>query len=222
MPETHRAPVRAQLFLRSPEAFATPLLLLVLDRLGPECLGWHPETLRMEIRDEFGVEPSEGNFDRIMTAIAVVTTDVFFKNLPRFIHLANVLAGGEFQPDSFEPADASECAWAVTEALILDPPEEKDPFSDDIRRYLGIVLRNEGIISPPDILRLAIMPEGNSADHPEFADGIRQKQSEKTDEIEGMLRDNLRQMTGQIRDLELRTGDTSEFLRKAEAVFRGR
>ena len=52
---------------------------------------------------------------------------------------ANVLAGSEFDPETFDPADSAECAWAVTEALLLSPPDERDTqpvFSDEIRKYI--------------------------------------------------------------------------------------
>jgi hypothetical protein len=43
----------------------------------------------------------------------------------------------------------------MTEALLIQPPDDDDenPFSEDIVAYIGQVLNQEGIISPPDILK---------------------------------------------------------------------
>ncbi|MDB4331258.1 hypothetical protein N9993_01785, partial [bacterium] len=90
------------------DVFATTLLIMGLDYYGPDLLTWHPETIKREIQDDFGVRLPKANFDRLMAAITVVTTDLFFKNLSRFIQLANVLAFDDFQPDEFEPADSME------------------------------------------------------------------------------------------------------------------
>jgi hypothetical protein len=111
-----------------------------------------------QVRDDFDVALPRANLDRLQAAIAVVTTDRFFQSVDRFIEVANVLAGSAARPGVFDPADAVECAWAVAESFLLHPPDadEPEPFSDDVRAYVGQVLRSEGFLKPPAILRFAL------------------------------------------------------------------
>jgi hypothetical protein len=206
------------------ETFATTLLLLFVDRFGTEALAWHPQTIRMETQAAFGFPWPQHALDRLMAAITVVTTDFFFKSLPKFVQLCNTLAGSEFDPSVFDPADAFECAWGITEALILMPPEEPEPFTDDIRRYLGEAVAAAGVIKPPDILRLAIMPqqaaEADSwANDPEMYQAIYEVQESRGAEIVDMLRDNLRQLAQQLSAIQLQNGDVKPFLTRLNRIL---
>src|SRR4051812_29132260 len=118
----------AQRVLQDPESYATTLLVLLVDRFGTEALSWAPETIRTEMASEYGVALPPACFDRLMAAVTVITTDYFYKSLTRFIDLCNVLSfGGTFDPSVFDPADPYECAWGISEALLLSPPEEDEP-----------------------------------------------------------------------------------------------
>lgn len=214
--------------LESPETYATVLLVWALDTFGPECLEWHPQTLRMEIENDFKVRLPKANFDKLLAAIAILTTDSFFKDVAKFIQLANVLAGDDFEPGEFEPADCAECAWAVTEALLLVPPDEEDqePFNEEIRRYIGHVLKDEGFVRPPDILRIAL--DGDSS---AMVDGLYGRDSElhaeivatqkaKSDEIENIVRQGLSELVSQLKSLPLQNGSTNELTQKISDTIR--
>lgn len=206
--------------------YGTTMLVLVLDRYGTAALDWHPETLRMELRDDFHVEPTRANMDRLMAAIAVVTTDAFFKDPARFIQLCNVLSGDEFDPTVFDVADVGECAWGITEALLLQPPDDEDPepFSDEVRHYVGAVLREEGFVKPPDVLGIAL--DANWSDHvqfefaddPEMQAAIYKTAADRTDEIETLLRDGLRALFEQLRALPLLNGTADSLYSRVSAA----
>ena len=227
MPESN--PVnRAKALLLDQDTFATTMLVLAVDLFGMECLGdkedpdrgpWHPSTFRSMLEEHFGVQIPQANLDKLMAAVTIVTTDLFFTKADRFIVLANILAGDEFEPGVWEKADSVECAWAITEALILDPPDEgnPEPFADDIRRYIGFVLRDEGYVTPPDVLKIAIDGDFsdrvrfNFSDDPEMFEGIYAVQQGKTQEVEAVLRDCLLGLSQQLELLPVREGSTAEF-----------
>lgn len=214
--------------------YATVLYVWYLDRWGAEkddegraaCLYWAPETIRLEIEEETGIKLPKANFDKLMAMITIITTDLFYRDVQRFIQLANILAGDDFQPDEFEPADPVECAWAIVEALLNDPPDEQDPepFSDEVRRYLGIVLRNDGFVTPPDILKLALTDgfdpatPNEYADDPELFSMIYKGQEEKAAEVTDVIGDGMTELLTQLETLPLDNGDVRELktkLRKA-------
>lgn len=193
-------------------SYATTLLTLFIDTYGSEALTWDSRTIQMEIEDDFNVQLPRPALDRLMAGIALLTTDDFFKSLPDFINLCNILSGDVYDPANWNPADAGEIAWGVTEALLIYPPDEDEPFTDEIRAYIGVMLDAEGIITPPDILRLALRGDiaaqvnADFSDDPEMFAAIYEVEAEKTSAINALVRDSLADLAGQLEALPLQTG----------------
>jgi len=197
------------------KAYATTLVTLCVDVYGTECFAWAPQTLEMEVNDDFAVKLPRPTFDRLLTGINLITSDDFYRSLPDFINYCNILSGDSYDPRSWDPADATECAWGITEALLLAPPDdhEENPFSDEIVGYIGAALDAEGIIQPPDVLKIAVRDQdpagviqGEFSDDPEMFDAIYDLESTKTGEINSIVRANLQQMARQLEALPLRNG----------------
>lgn len=201
---------------RSPETFASVLLAVYLDRFGTEALDWDPTTATLEIEQEFDVDLPQDSLDKLMVAVQILTTDRFYKNLPDFITFCNVLSGDDYRPDMWDPADAEEVAWGVTEAMIIYPPEDNDPepFSDEIRAYIGGVLDAEGIINPPDILRIALRAARVSpsiddfSDDPAMFNAVYDLEEGKKADINRTIIDRTKQLADQFAALKLQTGNT--------------
>jgi hypothetical protein len=215
-------PSEAADMLLDEDTLATTLLVWALDEFGPELLGWHPATIRREVEATAGVPIRDDNFDRLMAAVAVVSTDLFFKNAAAFAQLAPALCGDGFDPGEFDPPDAAECAWAIVEALLVSPPDDDDaaPFSEDVRRFVGHVLREEGFTSAPDVLAIAL-------DTGELAAGLdddvraasSEAQAQREDDIKSVVREGLRALGDQLSRLTLRHGDASEIVAKVRAAI---
>jgi hypothetical protein len=221
---SERAAARQKVW-RDPESFATTLLILFIDKYGTEALDWDPLTIQSEVEQDFAVKLSRPIFDRLMAGISVLATDAFFTSLPDFINLCNVLSGDTFDPTVFDPADAGECAWGMTEALMLSPPDDDDeePFSSEIVDYLSEVIRSEGILTPPDILRLGLKADAaelvesirySYSDDPEMFNGIFDMEKSKTDDINLLVKARLTSLVKQIEALPLENGDSSEAVKK--------
>lgn len=209
--------------LTSPDTYGTTVLTLVIDRYGDECLGWAPETLRLQLADDFGVAPLPVVLDRLNAAIAVVSTDFFYTDVVRFIHLCNVLSGDEFTPGEFNPADVGECAWGMAEALLLNPPGAQagpETFDPEIRAYLRETLRAEGFLRAPDVIRRVLGKyDGGQAYAQEWADSdpvmfeaITQSQDQKATEVNDAVTFGLRQLIAQLSALPLREGSAQKLL----------
>lgn len=142
------------------DAYGTSLYVAALQLLNPEELvEFHPGTIKMEIEEGLRMrEPIDENiFARLMAAIAITHTDVFYNDLGRFIEICNVLSGTPPTPDIFDPADVVEISWAVAEAELLNAGEDLE-FNADIRSYIGQMLYLEGYTSLPPLLHMATMP----------------------------------------------------------------
>jgi hypothetical protein len=207
--------------LTDPNTFATMIIVVLVDFYGTEFVNWAPQTIREETEADFGIEWPQANFDRLMAGVALVVTDSFYKSLPDFIELCNILAGSPATPGVFDLADAGECAWGITEALLLSPPDDEEPFTEEIRTYIGKVCEMEGIITPPDILRLAIMSGDHKirvhneySDDPEMYGAIWQMEADKTDDINDLVKSRLALLIQQLGNLQLINGQTSEIARR--------
>lgn len=215
----------------SEEAFMTSLFVLCYDRFAYGVQGadnflgdrehdpWTFETLAHEIQLEFGVTPLTANVHKVMAGVALQTSDEFFQDVRRFVELCNVLAGDDFDPTTFDPATCAEMAWAMTEvSLFRELPEEygDEPFSEEIRGYIGAMLRLEGVAKPPNVLRIGLGTAGNDdplnvwADDPEMYSAAYGVQTEKSEAIKAMQLQNLQQLFQQLQVLNLRHGSTRD------------
>lgn len=200
----------------SKETFGSVLLTLFLDRFGTEALTWDPSTMALEIEEEFNVDLPQLAFDKLMVAVQLLTTDRFYKSLPDFISFCNVLGGDAYRPDMWDPADAEEVAWGITEALLISPPDETDPFTPEIRAYIGAVLDSEGILNPPDILRIALRRARVSpniedfSDDPEMFSAVYALEEGKTADINNTVVLKTKMLAAQLAALRLDNGSTKE------------
>lgn len=177
---------------------------------------WDPRAILMEIEDDFNVQLPAANFDRLMVAINIVTSDAFFKSLPDFIDYCNILSGSTLDPRVWDPADVGEIAWGLTEALLIWPPDEDDdnPFDSEITAYIGQALDAEGIIHPPDILKIATdrshfagrVPD-TYTDDPDMFAAISDFEDRKTAAITEILHENLAKLAMQLNSIPFREGD---------------
>lgn len=220
---------------RDPEVYGTTLLVWAVDALGwddetkqPNVFVWHPETVRLELEKAAGVGLPDHNFDKLMACVAVMTTDAFFKDPGRFIILVNALVGEGFDPHQVDHPSSLEIAWAVTEALLLVPPDAKEPepFSTEVRHYVGRVLREEGYVTPPDILRIALDADFSAkvtydfGDDPEMFGAITKVQEDKSREVTAVVSEGLAELLGQLKALPLQTGNTAEVEKRIGQTLR--
>jgi len=211
---------------KSRDTFASVLLTLFLDRFGTEALTWDPNTITLEVEEEFRVDLPQLALDKLMVGIQILTTDRFYKSLPDFIAFCNVLSGDTHRPDMWDPADAEEVAWGITEALLIYPPEDDDeePFTDEIRAYIGAVLDAEGLINPPDILRIALRKARVSpsiddfSDDPTMFNAVYDLEEGKRHDIENTIRMRTQMLAGQFKALKLENGKVDDIVQLLESV----
>lgn len=211
------------------EAYATALLLCFIDVYGTEGLSWDPMTIRAEIEEDFNVKVSAKTFNKLMAGINIASTDQFYSSLPDFIDLCNILSGDVLDPRWFDPADPGECAWGITEAMLISPPdrEEENPFSQDIVGYIAEVIKAHGIQNPPDVLKIGLREDAKQiaenvaqtfSDDPEMYSAVWKVQQEKADEIRAYVKSNLKSLLAQVENLHLNNGDVSNIIKKMMEV----
>lgn len=221
----HRSNLRAT-FIDN-ESYTATLIVALVETYGTEFFQWAPETIMMAIERDFNLELPRAVGDRIMAGVVLITTDKFYKSLPDFVALCNVLSGDLYDPRTFDPADAEEIAWGITEAILLSPPEDDDenPFTEEIVGYIGAVLDQEGIIHPPDVLKIAVRDVDPTAaansysDDPIMFAAIYDAEESKTSAINSIIRENLRALAGQLGAMSLRNGSTAQVIEQMLKSF---
>ena len=201
------------------ESFATTLSALAAQSWGDEFLQWDPETVQMEAEDLVGRKIPQSNFNKLMAAIRLVTSDAFYVSLPDFIDICNALYSGYFNPALFDPADAMEIAWGLTEAVIIWPPDEGTKLDDEIIGYTSAALKAAGILKPPKILQLAKLSDDidlwqqvnqDFADDPTMFNAIYQVEEDKVQEINDTVEARLQLLLKQLKAIGV--GDEQQVL----------
>jgi hypothetical protein len=187
------------------EVFASTLLVLVIDRFGDSFLAgeegpWTPETLRLEIKDHFGINLPDDNLGKLTAAIAVLTTDHFFRSLPSFLFTLHGLLGDGVSWSYAEPLDIEDLAWAMTEAIFLAPPQEGDLFDSQIVAYCKTMLKREGMLSPPSILTFAREEEAYGNITP-YDEDIMREQADRTNAVNEYIEEQTMRLLQQIESI---------------------
>ena len=229
MDQARTLPHPMRRLLLDDDAYVTALLTLLIEQYGTESFSWSPQTIREQLEEDFAIqELAKSTLDKIMAGISLLTTDHFYQNPSRFIQLANIIAGDDFDPTTFDPADSAEIAWAITEAYLLDPWEQgEDRFNPEIKAYIGEVLNDEGFVKTPKLLMIALRDnleefiQMEYADDPEMFQAIYETNATKTEEIDQMIAENLSLMVQQIQSLPLKEGSADSILENIKKQIKG-
>jgi hypothetical protein len=139
-------------------------MALALDAYGTECLEWDPDTLISEVQQDNSVDLPQVNKDKLSAMMTLLTTDSFYRD--PIVFYQTCLCFNE-RPCNFQgfndDLSAADMAWVVTEAGLNDVDEKghMSEFSDDVAAFVGVVLRQDGFFSPPQILSFAKMRPPN-------------------------------------------------------------
>jgi len=189
-------------FFTSEETFASTLLILMFDRFGDAFLTgengpWTAETIRLEVKDQFCVDIPDSNLGKLMSAIAVLVTDNFFRSLPSFLFTIHGLLGDGTDWSYAEPMDLEDLAWAMTEALLLSPAQEEDLFDSQIVAYCNTLVKREGLLSPPSVLCFA-KEEAAYGEITAYDEDIMMEQADRTNAINEYIEEQTQALLSQI------------------------
>ena len=188
--------------IASEEVFPSTLLVIMIDRFGDDFLsgedgGWTAETIRLEIKDHFDVNIPDDNLGKLMAAIAVLTTDNFFRSLPSFLFTIHGLLGDGTDWSYAEPIDLDDLAWAMTEAIMLAPPQEGDLFDSQIVAYCQTMVKREGLLSPPAVLTFA-REEAAYGNITPYDENVMIEQADRTNAVNEYIDESLQMLLQQI------------------------
>ena len=137
--------------LRSEECSATAVLCVFVREFSLNATDWSPHVVIKSMEHTFGEIP-ERTFNKLFAAINVLTTDVFYTILGKFVTITNAISTGTINEDV---ADLQDVCLAIAEANLIDPIEEplQDVMSGEILTYIKMLIKNSGLTQPPDTLK---------------------------------------------------------------------
>jgi len=140
-----------------PGTIGTVMHAIAIKFFGTDIYDWEPETIAMEFQDEFGVEPYEGNIEKLNAILATVSSDAFYDDWVAYTKVCSVLSG-ENDIEDLAEVTVEELAWGVMEISLNDEDFNKIKFSSDVKTLTGVVLHENGYVKPPPQLSFATMP----------------------------------------------------------------
>lgn len=177
-------------FLRDPNAPAIALLAVAVGKYGPECFEWDPALLRKEIHEDFDVDLTDLQADKLQAAITIITTDFFESNWQIFNCCILLLNNEHADLQTFDSVEAEHIAAAMPEIEYLrNEDEDGMKFSDEVNAYAGLIFSEYGCSKAPDIFPTALMPSGQAdGSMLEKNDALRELYQAKKDWLEKYIK----------------------------------
>lgn len=186
-------------------AFATTLVAILLRCYGSSVLNWEPESIRLQLSEDFHVEEVPRKVhEAYMALITVLTTDAVYKDPETLHNVCNCLNGAGIRAYGGPPV-VQDLAWTIAEISLCDPQPSglnpKDPWSRAVKGYIRVVLDDAGLTIKPKSLPMAAERPGTidqSIDASTFA-GSWQAHQQMADEIDQIVAKRMDKLLEQLR-----------------------
>jgi hypothetical protein len=185
--------------------YASVLLAGLIRMYGPGVIEWDPSTVEMEVKEDFGVHMPRVVFDQVMCLISAISTDAVYRDVAVFDQFVNAVNRVGVQHEQ-EPPTTEELAWALTELAISDPepvglPDQ--PFNKQIAAYCRVCLQDDGVMSPPSVLKFAMPTKVSDewADNPEMFASVYQSHEASANEIDQYCKSKVSKLLDDLEDL---------------------
>lgn len=199
-------------YLESELTKATVLISILIDNYSVEVLDWEIQTILMELEDTFGAKLPDLNRDKIEALRISMRTDQFFSDWLMFNNTCQALSGEKVVSSTFDPATPEQMAWGIVEISLLYGKENMPQFSEDIRKFMGVVLNDNGIIKPVDVLKLAIMPDISTDNlDADVVQAVYAKQDQEAEFILEYIKTNLTILFEQLNSAPLSKRDSDSW-----------
>lgn len=143
-----------------PRLFTTTVVAIMIDRFGADCVNWEQETLEMEVRG-LSANFDKDLMDKLSAGFVILSEDSPHQDTMIFNNVTQVLNFDDIDPEAFIPATLEDILWGCSEMRLLEGAEEYDSigFSPDIKSYVGTLLVQHGLTTPPSVLSFADISE---------------------------------------------------------------
>lgn len=147
-PSAPSAPLPHINLFQHPDSHPAVLDVLLLQKYGPEWMLWEPETLALRIPQDFHTqEVSDLNLSKIQAMKTLHAVDTPWRQWEVFVWCAMPVNG--LFPD-FEVMQVPTAAQCMVAIDIFNLVRQDVAWSDELKTYLGVVWRHEGMFCPTE------------------------------------------------------------------------
>jgi hypothetical protein len=163
------APTLINIF-EHPEAHPYVLDLALLKKYGPEWFEWEPETLELQIPQDFKTPRiSDLNMEKPQAVKTLHYVDDYWKAWQVFVACTMPLNNAFPDFEVMQIPTAVQCAVSVA---IADRIRNDVPWSDEMKLYVGVACKFDGIFCPIEPITFA---EVDSEDYPVDCEDIKKR-----------------------------------------------
>lgn len=192
--------------LFNPDAFATPILLYLVDKLGMNVFEYEPETVEEYIR-KANPEVKESVISRVQAAIGLYTSNLFWQDPITFGVICRAL-NRKNKPEAGVPT-INDIAWGMAEVdLLMGSNTEEDDIPDSysigIDKYVKYLLRESGIYDTPDSMAGISSPDIHTKfDDPEQLRSIQERSDQSKAVVDLKVSEKMSELLKQVAELEI-------------------
>ncbi len=132
-------------FFRHPEAHPIVLDLWLSNKFGPEWLDWEPETIEAQVEAMCKCDLSSLNLSKIHALKSLHLVDSFWERWEVFVWCA--MPFNDLYPD-FEIMQVPTVPQCMIAVDIADQVRDDVEWSEEVKRFLEVVHRHDGIMVP--------------------------------------------------------------------------
>jgi len=213
--------INVQSYLKSHAVTATTLCAIVIDAWDADALQWEPEVLSDALVDLAKGPIPQINLDKIHALTAAITTSAFYDDVFTFSYVCNAIGGLDEKVffSVFDPPTPKEFAWAVCEVNLNNPvSKQSDAFHPDVLTFMGLLLRESGLASPPQALSFVTVPLDNDpellADDPVIYQAYHSLLQENMQDVDAYVKFRYRQLLAELKHLQLEHSDFDSLMAK--------
>ena len=141
------------------EVSPTVLHVVVLRHFSTDAYQWEPQTLWKEIEDTFKVSLPRTNKDKIQAVFSLVATNLFYVQWEVFEKICKSFNNVEISFRHVSPLITEEMIVALIEASLNDVDFETAKWDPEVKIYVQSVLKKDGFLKIPEILKFSEYPE---------------------------------------------------------------
>ena len=166
------------------------LLAAFLKKYGTAALAWQPELMRKCFKEDYDIEMTNLQMDKLHAGIVILTTDQFEQTWKAFEACCHLMCGVPDELDTVNPLDAEEIAAGVAEAALIK--HEVLEYGDDVLAYAGHIFHEYGFSHAPKLFPNAIMPSGT----------VMSNDDEKNEALKEIFDAHLERVSSYLQELE--------------------
>lgn len=192
--------------LFNPNAFATPILMYLVDKLGMAVFDYEPETIEEYIK-KVNPKVKESVITRAQAAIGLYTSNLFWQDPITFGVICRAL-NRKNKPEAGVPT-INDIAWGMAEVDLLmgnntEEDDIPDSFSVSIDKYVKYMLREQGIYDTPESMSGISSPDIHTKfDDPEQLRSIQERSDQAKAVVDLKVSEKMTELLKQVAALDI-------------------